>query len=71
MMGGPPYSAARHRGGDDWHGAEFVEHAVIRWKPRRGLSHASEMSKRHVPLPADYRVETIDLKHSSILLSGW
>jgi hypothetical protein len=69
MIGGPPYSAGQGTSGDDWHGTlpvEFVEHAVHQWKAAAvAFLMPARCRNATYRLPADYRVETIDLKHSS------
>jgi hypothetical protein len=69
MIGGPPYSAGQGTSGDDWHGTlpmEFVEHAVHQWKAAAvAFLMPARCRNATYCLPADYRVETIDLKHSS------
>lgn len=69
MIGGPPYSAGQGTSGDDWHGTlpmEFVEHAVHQWKAAAvAFLMPARCRNATYRLPANYRVETIDLKHSS------
>lgn len=69
MVGGPPYSAGQGTSGDDWHGTlpiEFVEHSVHQWKAAAvAFLMPARCRNATYRLPADYRVETIDLEHSS------